>query len=416
MSALAGTALALAGGVIGAGGVFAQMDGSGRGVTPVDSGSDYEVTGVTVDVAADTADAARYGGWRLAQRKAWKQLADRLGSSTGAIGDGTLNQIVSGIVVENEQIGPKRYIARLGVLFNRARAASLLGVSAYADRSTPVLVVPVQWSAGVASVFEQRTDWQEAWARFRTGSSAIDYVRLAGTGGDPLLVNFGQTQRPGRGWWRSVIDQYGASDVIIPTVRLYRQWPGGPVIGVFEARHGPDNAMLGGFTLRVGSSAGLPQLLDAGVKRLDALYAAALRQGALDPDPTLSPPPQPVAADITADDDAGGEDTVVDDVSATGASAGIAITVQVDTPTASAVANAESALRSVSGVRGAQTTSLALGGVSVVRVTYDGDPDAFRAALESRGYQVLGQGQAIRIRLAPRLLPPDITSGSAGPG
>ena len=49
----------------------AQMDDTGRGVAPVDSAGAFEVSGVTVDVAAKTADGARLGGWRLAQRKAW---------------------------------------------------------------------------------------------------------------------------------------------------------------------------------------------------------------------------------------------------------------------------------------------------------------------------------------------------------
>ena len=408
----AGAALAL-----GSGAVLAQIEGGGRGIAPVDSGSDYEVSGITVDVSGPDADAARYGGWRAAQRKAWAQLAGRLGAPGTSVGDGVLDQLVSGIVIENEQIGPKRYVARLGVLFNRARAASLLGVSAYSERSAPILVIPVQWSGGVASAFEQRSDWQQAWARFRTGNSALDYVRLAGTGPDSLLLNLGQTERRGRGWWRTIIDQYGASDVMIPTVRLLRQWPGGPVIGVFQARHGPDNELLGSFTLRVGSSAGLPQLLDAGVKRLDALYTAALRSGALNPDPTLSPPPAPPPPETEPADD----ESVVDDImsnlaAGTTTGQGIPITVQVDTPSSSAVANAESALRSVAGVRSAQTTSLALGGVSVVRVSYDGDPEAFHAALEARGYQVFGQGQTIRIRLAPRLVPPDVAPGSASAG
>lgn len=401
----AAASLALASGTL-----LAQVDG-GRGIAPVDSSGSYEVSGITVDVSGPTAEAARYGGWRLAQRKAWVQLSSRLGASGAAVGDGTLDALVSGIVVENEQIGPKRYIARLGVLFDRYRAASVLGVSAYADRSPPMLVIPVQWSGGVGTVFEQRSDWQRAWARYRTGNSAIDYVRPSGTGVDSLLVNLGQTERPGRGWWRTVIDQYGAADILIPTVKLYRQWPGGPVIGVFQARYGPDNRMIGSFTLRVGSGAGLPQLLDAGVKRLDDLYSQALRQGLLSPDPTLSPPPAPDQPVQEGDAD-GTLDSVMQDLNNPGAGPagqGIAITVQADTPGSSAVANIESAVRGVPGVRSAQTTSLALGGVSVMRVTYDGDPDAFRAALEARGYQVFGSGQAIRIRRVPQLLPPDLS-------
>ena len=393
----------------------AQIEG-GRGVAPIDSSGSYEVSGITVDVAAKTADAARYGGWRLAQRKAWVQLSTRLGGGGGLVSDGTLDQIVSGIVVENEQIGPTRYIAKLGVLFDRNRAGSLLGIAAYSDRSRPMLLVPLQVSGGTETVFEQRTDWQEAWARYRTGNSAVDYVRPSGNGADSLLLNAGQISRPGRGWWRTIIDQYGASDILTPVVRLYRSYPGGPVIGVFHARHGPDNQLLGSFTLRVGSAAGLPQLLDAGVKRMDDLFQTALRDGSLSVDPSLSPPPPPtpVATDEAVDESGDTLAEIVGDVGS--GTPGLPVTIQFDTPSASAVANTESLLRGIPGVRSAATSSLALGGVSLMRVTYDGDPDALKAALEVRGFQVLGSGQTLRIRRAPQLLPPSVPNDTTPAG
>src|SRR3546814_9363803 len=128
------------------------------------------------------------------------------------------------------------------------------------------------WNGGTARVFEDRTEWQKAWARFRTGDSAIDYVRAIGSGPDPLLLNAGQAGRRGRLWWRLLLDQYGAADVIIPIARLERQWPGGPVIGRFAARYGPDNRLIGTFALRVGSSAGVPDMRDKAVARMDQLY------------------------------------------------------------------------------------------------------------------------------------------------
>ena len=411
------TLLAIAALLAGAAAI-AQIDGGdaepGKGVTPIDSSGSYEVSGIAVDVAAKTADAARYGGWRVAQRKAWVQLSNRLGAGGALVSDGTLDQMVSGIVVENEQIGPTRYIAKLGILFNRARASSLLGISAYADRSPPMLVIPLQVSGGVATAFERRNDWQEAWARFRTGNSSVDYVRPSGTGADSLLMNGGQVLRPGRGWWRTILDQYGADDILVPVVRLYRTYPGGPIIGVFQARHGPDNRELGSFTLKVGTAAGLSQLLDVGVKRLDELYQRAVRGGALRPDTSLQPPPAPtpeVVDEPTIDDSLAGD---TDLVATTGQE--IAITIQFDTPTAAAVANTEQAMRAIPGVKSAATTSLALGGVSLLRVSFDGSPDTLRAALESRGYQVLGSGQTIRIRRAPRLVPPDLPPDGAPAG
>ena len=393
-----------------AAGAFAQIEGGDRGVAPVDSSGDFEVTGITVDVAAKTPDLARVGGWRVAQRKAWAVLSQRLGAGGAGVSDGTLDQLVNAVVVEREQIGPTRYIARLGVLFDRERVGSLLGIATYASRSAPMLVIPVQYSGGTGQVFETRTPWQEAWARYRTGNSVVDYVRPAGTGADPLLLTLGQVSRPGRPWWRTIIDLYGASDVLIPVVRLTRQYPGGPVVGAFEARWGPDNRLIGGFSLRVGNEEGLPALLDAGVRRLDELYGGALRSGVLRADPTLQPPPTP--SPVPGPDD--GIDSVIErlpEEGTTPAGAGIAVTIQFDTPGAAAVANTEAIVRGLPGVRSAATTSLALGGTSLMRVTYDGDPAALAADLSARGFQVSGSGQSIRIRRATPLpapaAPPD---------
>ena len=398
---------ALAASAMAAAAVYAQIEGGDRGVAPIASSGDYEVNDVLVDVSAKTPDAARYGGWRIAQRKAWQQLSQRLGRGGGLVPDSTLDAMVTGIVVQNEQIGPTRYIARLGVLFDRDRAGALLGIANTMMRSPPMLVIPVQWSGGVGEVFEGRTRWQEAWARYRTGNSEIDYIRPSGTGPDSLLLNAGQTMRPGRGWWRTVLDQYGASDVLIPTVRLYRQWPGGPVIAEFQARHGPDSRLLDQFTLRVGSTAGLPALLDAGVKRLDDTFQSALRGGLLRPDPGFAPPPTATAIDETAPD----ESLAVESLGAT-----VPIIIQFDTPNAGSVTGTESAMRAIPGVASAATSSLALGGLSQMTVTFGGPAEAFRSALEARGWQVFGTGTTIRIRRAPQLLPPDLAPDNTTAG
>ncbi|MBM3927813.1 MAG: heavy-metal-associated domain-containing protein [Sphingomonadales bacterium] len=381
----------------GAGYVSAQIEGEDRGAAPIDSSGDFEVGGVTVDTTGKTAEAARLAGWRIAQRKAWTTLSQRLTGSSGSLPDGALDSIVTGIVVENEQIGPTRYIARLGVLFDRARAGQILGVSTTFTRSPPMLVIPVMWSGGSGQVFERTTPWQQAWARYRTGNSVIDYVRPVGTGSDPLLLNVGQTGRRGRGWWRTILDQYGASDVVMPEARLYRQYPGGPIVGVFTAFHGPDRVPLARFTLRAPDANGLNALLDAGVARLDQAYQTASRGGGLTPDAMLAPPPRPEATPTPTPTPTGGADPIGDIIAAT---ASQAIQVQFDTPSVGAVTSGEAALRAIPGVSSATTASLALGGVSVMRVVYAGDVASLRAALEARGWTVQEGGGTLRIRRA----------------
>ncbi|WBY08695.1 heavy-metal-associated domain-containing protein [Sphingomonas sp. 7/4-4] len=271
------SALALAG----AGVVVAQGQGAGASAVPIDASGSFEVSGVQVDVKGKDADVARQGGWRIAQRKGWEMLSERLTGKKSTLNDSALDALVTGIVVEREQIGPTRYIARLGVLFDRGKAGAILGVSTVVTRSPPMLLVPLEFSGGVGRVFERETAWSRAWNRFRSGGSTIDYVRLRGTGPDTMLVNAGQTMRRGRNWWRTILDQYGASDVLVAEVQLRREYPGGPIVGVFAASHGPDRRPITSFALRVDNGDSLDALLDAGIVRLDQAYQKALASGAL---------------------------------------------------------------------------------------------------------------------------------------
>ncbi len=385
------------------GAVWAQLEGADRGVPPIDSASTFEIGGIEVDVSADSADKAREEGWRQAQQKGWKALWAKTNGrpveQAPALTDSALNGLVAGIVVEQEQIGPKRYIATLGVLFDRARTGQLLGVSGSVRRSAPMLVIPVMLTGSSFQSFESRNEWQKAWARFRTGNSPVDYVRPTGSGIDPLLLNVSQTRRPGRGWWRMLLDQYGAADIIVPEVHLKRMFPGGPVVGTFTARHGPDNRPLDRIILRVERSNLIPRLLDEGIRRLDIVYTRALLDGRLKSDPSLVWEEPALPADIAQQ---------IEDANAALAvpaaplpppvtGAATTFTIQVDTPNAASVDQAELAVSRVPGVTSAITTSLALGGVSVMRVTYAGDAGALQAALQSQGWSAQGSGNVLRI-------------------
>jgi hypothetical protein len=302
--------------------LYAQLEGSERGIPPIDSSSSLEVSGIEVDVTGETAAQAREAGWKLAQRLGWRKLwartVGRPEDQAPNLSDSVLNQIVSGIVIEEEQIGPTRYVARLGLLFDRARTGEMLGVSGVVRRSAPMLVIPVMLTGSTGYALEFRSPWQNAWAQFRTSGSTVDYVRPVGSGIDPLLMNAAQTGRRSRGWWRAVLDSYGASDVVVPELVLDRAYPGGPATGRFTARHGPDGQVLGSFTLRANSAAEIPQMLAQGVQRLDALYVRAFNAGILAPNPTLNvprpPPPPPLPSELPEEGEAAPPPVVEDGV------------------------------------------------------------------------------------------------------
>ncbi len=383
--------------------VYAQIEGD-RGIPPIASGGDFEVSGVKVDGSGKNADEARSNAWRDAQRKGWQKLWSQMNRSGAApkLSDSALDGIVSAIVVENEQIGPRRYIATLGVLFDRARAGELLGVSGAILRSAPMLVVPIYISGGSAQTFENRTPWQAAWARYRTAESIVDYIRPYGSGAESLLVNAAQTGRRSRTWWRLILDQFGAADVVVPVVHIERQYPGGPITGRFAARFGPDSRLLGSFTLRARNSDGLAAMLDQGIRRLDRIYAGAVRSGELRPDSSLIiEKPVEIVEEML-------DDTVAEDmpVESGGLTTGAQIiSIQFDTPDVAAVQAGERLVRSIPGVTSASTASLALGGTSVMQVNAQIDIDALRGALEARGYRVQQGAGVLRISRAAAAAP-----------
>jgi hypothetical protein len=381
--------------------LVAQVEGD-RGIAPVAATNDISVGGIKVDVTGDNPRDAREKGWKLAQRKGWEKLG-----GSASISEADLEDMVSAITIEHEELGTRRYIATLGVVFNRAKAAPLLGTTAAKKASAPMLTIPVLRQGGTYTVYEMRNDWQQAWAQFQPGTSPIDYVRPSGAGGESLLLNFGQIGRRSRSWWRTILDQFGAADILVPVAELRRQWPGGPVTGTFTARYGPDDTYLDSFKLTAPNDDAVPDMLNTAVKRFDSIYGDALAKGLLRPDPTLNVDTISVNPTIAAliqneqqirdqQEQAAnqaaqaGKELPVETVPETPAKPAVVTSyiVQFATPDGQAVDAALASVRGTPGVRGAATSSIAIGGVSVMRVSYGGSMGALANALRSRGWNV----------------------------
>ena len=376
--------------------LIAQLEAGERGILPIDSSGTLEITGIHVDVGGKDAAAARFGGWRIAQRDGFKALWAKTNkrpiAEAPTLADSTLDGLVASIIVEREQIGPNRYIADLGILFDRTRAGALLGVAGVQRRSEPMLLIPITITAGNATSVELRNSWQRAWAQYRTSQSAIDYVRVSGMGVDPLLVNAAQTARPGRGWWRNLLDLYGAANVLVAEVRLRRLYPGGPARAAFTARYGPDGNRLDGFELTAKDSADIPRMMAEGVQRMDELFTRALVGGVFVHDSSLDPPPPPPMV----------EDEQIEELRpATATNVPLLVTAP-DAPTLSAiVAN----IRGARGVQGVSERSVALGGTSSLMVSFSGSVAELRSALVARGWTVDEIGGFLRLSVAQRPAP-----------
>jgi hypothetical protein len=318
--------------------------------------------------------------------------------------------MVSAIEVERELVGPDRYVARLAVVFDRARASTYLGQFSALASSPPFLVLPVLQDAGVRQSHESASPWLAAWARLRAGESPIDYVRIQPTPGDVILLNAWQAERRHLFLWRVLIDRYQVADVLIPELILERSWVGGPVSGLLIVRFGPAGREVGRVRLmnRAGDLAGL---LDTAVRESDRLYVAALRAGALLPDPSLLEPDAPLTALEDSGPEIGG-----------GFEAAGGFTVRVATPDDATLQAIQREIAGTPGVVGVRLQSLVLGGESVLEVVAEVPLAALRVELDSRGLRL--DNGVVRRRTAadaplappePQVLEEQLQEGPAEP-
>ena len=263
-------------------------------------GTAFAVENIRLDVKAETVEAARNAAFREAPRRAWPRLWARMtgqkGSEAPTMSDAALDAMIDAIEVERERFGAGRYIARLGVVFNRQRAGERLPLGARILQSRPLLLLPISTDAGAFGALEPDGEWFAAWENFSSGSSVIDYVRPQGSAADRILLTGWQARRDDRGLWRAALARYDADNVLVAEARIDRTYPGGPIGASFVARYGPNGAELARFRMRANGPQELSAMLAAAVKRMDGAYARALQDGRLGADDERSVTLDPIAA------------------------------------------------------------------------------------------------------------------------
>lgn len=376
----------------------------------ISGGGGLVVSGIDVDTQGKTDIEARLNGWREAQRLAWPALWARMSGQPAAdapkLADNALNAMVSAIEIEREQVGGNRYVARLAVVFDRARAASSLGRYAALATSPPFLVMPVLQDGGARFGHEADSPWLAAWARLRAGESPIDYIRIQPTPGDTILLSAWATERRNVGFWRMLVDRYAVADVLQPEMILERTHAGGPVSGLLIVRFGPTGREIG--RVRLNSASGdINGMFDLAVREADRIHVAAMRAGNLLPDPKLvDDAPVEIA-----------EGPALRDPVLPGPA--LTFRIRTDSPDDAALMRMERALRQVPGVASVRTSSYVLGGQSLLELSTPLSLEELRFALDGAGLRLEGVGDGLLVR--PRrpdevpLAPPPVVPPAAAP-
>jgi len=73
-------------------------------------------------------------------------------------------------------------------------------------------------------------------------------------------------------------------------------------------------------------------------------------------------------------------------------------TIQLDTADVATLDQAQAALKAIPGVQSASVQSLALGGTSLLSLSYNGDLAALKVGLQARGWRLEGEGATLTMK------------------
>lgn len=200
----------------------------------------FTITGVKVDVTAQSASAARNQALAEGQRKAFDLLMRRLlrqedRASLPPVEPVTLNALIQGLEIFNERTSSVRYLADFTVRFDGARVQNYLrirGVPFSQTAGRPVLVVPVMETAGLRLLWEEENAWRAAWNGHDLENRLLTFLLPKGDADDRRILAASQALDMASPSVARLASRYGVDRVITPVLEVSRDF----VTGGLKAR------------------------------------------------------------------------------------------------------------------------------------------------------------------------------------
>lgn len=198
-------------------------------VLPAQAQSVFTVSGVPVDVTADTAAQARTRALAEGQQRAFDRLLARLTmpedrNRLPGLDSETLTSLVQGIEIEGERTSPVRYLASLTVRFQAEGVRQILRDAQvpYADTSAPPqVVVPIYRSPATPTLWDDPNPWRDAWARGAPEEGLIPIIVPYGELADISTLTAEQALAGDRARLRALAARYNASEALVAEAVLH---------------------------------------------------------------------------------------------------------------------------------------------------------------------------------------------------
>jgi len=189
----------------------------------------FSVSGVTVDATAATAAAARDAALADGQRKAFRQLLERLASPAdyGRLphpSDAEVTPLVAGFQVQEERASTVRYLATLTYSFRPNAVRALLrgaGIPVAETASRPVLLVPVLKATATGAVLWEPTNiWRRIWLDKPPPTGLVPVVVPTGTPDDIAALSTAQAGTGDPAAFGALLQHYDAGEAMVGEAAL----------------------------------------------------------------------------------------------------------------------------------------------------------------------------------------------------
>ena len=223
----------------------------------------FTVRNVEADQTAASAGEAREAAFAEGQRKAFRQLLERLTPRSQherlpRLTPAQIADLVESFEVQSERASAVRYIATYTFRFNPDGTRALLrraNVRFSETFARPLVVLPVYHEGDVAVLWDEPNPWLAAWRVSPLGDGLQPLVVPLGDLADIGAISADQAQRGDAERIAAIAAKYGAGGAVLVEAILDRTRPAHPVAQVATTRFdrtGSDQTLVESFTAHDG--------------------------------------------------------------------------------------------------------------------------------------------------------------------
>lgn len=227
----------------------------------------FTVRNVAVDQTAATAAQARDAALLEGERKAFRQLLERLTPRTHHAqlpnpANAQISDLIENFEVQSERASAVRYIATYTFRFNPdgirtfLRRANIPFAETYAR---PLVVLPVYHEADIAVLWDEPNPWLAAWRAMLPPGGLQPLIVPLGDLTDIGLISAEQAQRGDAERIAAIANKYGAGGAVLVEAIIERSNPARPVAQIATTRFdggSEDQTLVESYAAQPGEETG----------------------------------------------------------------------------------------------------------------------------------------------------------------